>query len=163
MVLRHAGTTFRAEVVATPRLGTVTVVGGPDEGWEAMAAELDERERRVAERERAADLRDARADARERRADRREMAADSREIAANERERRLDGDAPPGRPDPMDRFQESVGRTSARTDRSNEFLERSREAVQRGVDRIDRLRRATDGTPAAETAGEGESGRSRQG
>jgi hypothetical protein len=42
--------------------------------------------------------------------------------------------------DPIGRFRASIERTSAKTDRSNDFLERSREAVQRGVDRIDRLR-----------------------
>ena len=166
MVLRRAGATARTEVAPGLGLGTVTVVGGsdvPDDVMRARAAELDERERRLAERERAADLRDARADARERRADRREMQADSREAAANERERHLDGEATGDRPDPIDRFQESVGRTSARTDRSNEFLERSREAVQRGVDRIDRLRRGSDGSPQREPADDGESGRSRRG
>jgi hypothetical protein len=104
---------------------------------------LDERERRLNAREAAADQRDQRADARERRADRRELDADTRESAANERERHLDEDAQQQGSrsvDPMGRFHDTVNRTAAKTERSNAFLGRSREAVQRGVDRLDRLK-----------------------
>lgn len=104
---------------------------------------MNERERQLNARQAAADQRDQRADARERRADRREMDADAREADANDRERRLDGDAQEQGTrvvDPMGRFHDTVGRTAAKTERSNAFLGRSREAVQRGVDRLDRLK-----------------------
>jgi hypothetical protein len=46
-----------------------------------------------------------------------------------------------------------VDREAARTERGTEFLDRSREAMQRGVDRIERLRAQSDGDrPAREPA-----------
>jgi hypothetical protein len=61
--------------------------------------------------------------------------------------------------DPMGRFHEAVERASSRTDRSNDFLQRSREAVQRGVDRIERLHAESDNTDAS-TADENDHERS---
>ncbi|MDT5042707.1 MAG: hypothetical protein QOE51_3692 [Actinoplanes sp.] len=121
---------------------TLEPVGTDDEPQRADSA-VPERQRLPETRERAADVRDQHADARERAADRREFDANAREAAADERERRLDEEAGlqgSRRTDPMGRFHDSVGRSAARTERSNSFLGRSREAVQRGVDRLDRLR-----------------------
>jgi hypothetical protein len=124
-------------------------VGGsetPEDRRRVRSADLEARERQVEARERAADERDRRADERERAADRRELEANAREAAQTERERLFDSEAR-GPVDPIDRFRGSIERTSAKTDRSNDFLHRSRAAVQRGVDRMDRLRLET-GRPA---------------
>ena len=101
-------------------------------------AQLEERERRLLDREEGADLRDRRADQRERAADRREESANQRETTADEREVALDADAKEQLSRPIDRvgrIEGLLGRAAARTDRSNQFLGRSREAVQRGLDR----------------------------
>ncbi|MFC3382013.1 hypothetical protein [Couchioplanes azureus] len=112
----------------------------------------DARDQLADQREQSADRRDQLADEREQLADRREREADTREAAANHRERLLDADADRDderTTDPITRFRGSLARTSARTDRSNELLHRSREAVRRGADRMERIRRGSATGPAA--------------
>ncbi|HWS31654.1 MAG TPA: hypothetical protein VN408_02810 [Actinoplanes sp.] len=100
------------------------------------ADRLDEQERVFAERELGAEQRD-------RTADERDAIADTRDQHATTRERALDGRAAtndPARTDPMDQIQGTFAREVARLDRSDAFLHRSRDAVQRAQERLDKLR-----------------------
>jgi uncharacterized protein (DUF3084 family) len=114
-------------------------LSGLQESLNARRTAAEHRERLVAEREVAAEERG-------RRADERDAIADGREVNASDRERLLDerdqhtGDDETPRPDPLERIQGAFTREIARLDRSDAFLERSRDAVQRAQSRLDALR-----------------------
>jgi hypothetical protein len=138
----------------------------PDDEWRVRDRLLDEREQELDAREqRLSDLdrdltarqhelagreglvaeREVAAEERERVANEREAVADGREQQATARERVLDRRAvthEPGRPDPVGRIEEAFAREVSRLDRSDAFLQRSREAVQRAQARLDSLRAA---------------------
>ena len=104
----------------------------------ARSDELDQRERLIVQREVAAERR-------EQTANEREAIADSREQHATARERLLDRRAAadtPRQADPMVQIEEAFAREVSHLERSDAFLRRSREAVQRAQARLDVLRRA---------------------
>lgn len=107
-----------------------------EEALTARRRQLDQRERALAEREAAAELREQDANERDARADGRELGATARERLLDERDA---GEL--GAPyDPIGRIEEAFAREVSRLDRSDEFLERSRAAVQRAQDRLEALR-----------------------
>ncbi|MEU4243334.1 hypothetical protein [Actinoplanes sp. NPDC026619] len=150
-------------VAATVHSGIYDQAVFPDERWNERDRYLNEREQKLDARERLLDAREQRlaaveaettarrraveerevaAEQRGRRADERDAIADSREMNAGARERLLDerdaGDHEPS--DPLNQIQGAFAREVARLDRSDAFLERSRDAVQRAQARLDALR-----------------------
>jgi uncharacterized protein (DUF3084 family) len=104
---------------------------------------LDEREHLLAQREAAAEQREHDAGLRAARADSRELNATARERLLDERDAAEAG----ALSDPIGRIEQAFAREVARLDRSDEFLERSRAAVQRAQDRLEALRRTRPDGP----------------